>query len=62
LLQDVTIIAVRSGLPNQNDPKLKPLGSVEQISFSFGKIQWSYFLPDGTSIRVGFDVNSNQSF
>jgi hypothetical protein len=41
---------------------LKPLGSVEQISFSFGKIQWSYFLPDGTPIRGGFDVNGNQSF
>jgi hypothetical protein len=36
--------------------------SVEQISFTFGKIQWSYFLPDGTPIRGGCDVSGNQSF
>ncbi len=62
LLQDVTIIAVRSGLPNQNDPNSEPHGPVEQISFNFGKIQWTYFLPDGTTIRGGFDVNANRSF
>ena len=36
--------------------------SFEKISFNFGKIQWSCFLPDGTPIRGGFDVSSNQSF
>ncbi|MCI0392655.1 MAG: type VI secretion system tube protein Hcp [Acidobacteria bacterium] len=53
---------MRGGLPNQNDPNLKPLGSVEQISFGFAKIQWTYFLSDGTPIKGGFDVNGNQSF
>jgi len=62
LLQDVTISAVRSGLPNQNDPNLKQLGPVEQISLSFGKIQWTFFLPDGTPVKGGFDVNANQTF
>jgi len=62
LLQDVTIAAVRSSLPNQNDPNLKQLGPVEQISLSFAKIQWTFFLPDGTPIKGGFDVNANQTF
>lgn len=56
VLQDVTITSVRSGLPNQNDPKAETLGSVEQVGFSFGRIIWTFFLPDGTSVRGGFDV------
>lgn len=62
VLQDVLITLVRSGLPNQNDPKAEPLGSVEQIGFSFGKIQWTFFLPDGTSVRGGFDLNEDRPF
>jgi type VI secretion system secreted protein Hcp len=62
LLQDVTITSVRSGLPNQNDPNSESPGPLEQISFNFGKIQWTYFLPDGTPVRGGYDLSANRPF
>lgn len=62
LLQDVQITSVRSVLPNQNDPNSETPGPVEQVSFSFGKIQWTYFLPDGTPIRGGYDLNASRPF
>jgi len=60
LLEDVLITSVRSGLPNQNDPNLTALGPVEQVGLSFRAIQWTFFLPDGTQIKGGFDVAGNK--
>jgi type VI secretion system Hcp family effector len=38
LLQDVLVRSVRSSLPNQNDPSLKLLGQVEEVSLDFATV------------------------
>jgi hypothetical protein len=46
---------VQSGLPNQNDSF-----PTETVSLNFDKVRWTYFLPDGTQVKGGFDVSDNK--
>jgi type VI protein secretion system component Hcp len=55
MLDDVIISRVQSGIPNQNDSI-----PTETLSLNFDKIRWTYFLPDGTQVKGGFDVSGNK--
>lgn len=55
MIEDVIISRVQSGLPNQNDSF-----PTETVSLNFDKIRWTYFLPDGTQVKGGFDVSGNK--
>ena len=55
MIEDVIISRVQSGLPSQNDSV-----PTEEVKFDFGKIRWTYFLPDGTQVKGGFDVSDNK--
>lgn len=60
ILEDVQITSIRSRLPNQNDSKGIELGPVEDVAFSFGRITWIYTLPNGGTIKEGYDVRAGR--
>jgi len=32
---------------------------VEEVTFNYGKIEWTYIVTDGNSIHTGWDVDAN---
>lgn len=62
LLEDVQVSSVNLRLPKSTGSEgALALGEPsEDVAFSFGRITWIYTLPNGSTIREGWDMRSNR--
>jgi type VI secretion system Hcp family effector len=58
VLEDVQISSVSTRVPKTSGGKVAE--PEEDVAFSFGRITWIYTLPNGGTIREGWDVRSSR--
>lgn len=62
VLSDATVTGLRPQAPNQNDAQSSQLGAFEQVSFSYTKIQFIAYRPDGGTVTAGYDAREARRF
>jgi type VI secretion system Hcp family effector len=59
-LEDVVITALRTRLADQRDPQSLPGSAVEEVSFTFVRIQLFFLRSDGAVVSGGYDTRSRE--
>lgn len=58
-LSDVLIHSIRQRPVNATDPASKDAAEYEDVTFTFGRIEWAYRMPNGSEVRTGWDLRTN---
>lgn len=64
LLDDVQVSSVTARFPKSTDPKslVDSGGPLEEVAFTYGRINWIYTLPNGSTVKEGFDLRTGRDF
>ncbi len=62
VLDDVQISSVVARFPKSTDPKslLDSGEPLEEVAFTYSRINWIYTLPNGSTVKEGFDLRMNR--
>lgn len=62
LLDDVLVSSVTSRFPKASDPKdlVDAGGPLEEVAFTYSRITWVYTMPNGSTVKEGYDLRMNR--